>query len=110
MLNDNMTIKDEWNIVTTKITDILSTNMSRLSLLHQGATFPGSQNTQSNDVKGNSDCTRKEIQPEIRMIGKSTATLEFFLHKQLRSGKVSHISLFLTISIADSPTSFRAFI
>ncbi len=105
MLNDNTTVNDKWNIVTTEVTNIINTYVPHF--------FTSSRHNLPWFTKNLKKlCKRKQ-----RLYNKANKTRnqddwqEFCdirknVHKQLRSARVSRISQFLTTSITDKPKSF----
>ena len=109
MLNDNTTVNDKWNIVTSEVTNIINKYVPHFftSSIHNLPWF-------TKNVK--KLCKRKQ-----RLYNKAKKTRnqddwqEFCdirknVHQQLSSARVSHISQFLTTSITDKPKSFWTFI
>ena len=106
MLNDNTTVNDKWNLVTSaEVTNIISTYVPHF--------FTSSRHNLPWFTKN----LKKLYKRKQRLYNKAKKTRnqddwqEFCdirknVHKQLRSARVSHISQFLTTSITDKPKSF----
>ena len=109
MLNDNTTVNDKWNMVTSEVTNIINKYVPHF--------FTSSRHNLPWFTKN----LKKLCQRKQRLYNKAKKTRnqddwqEFCdirknVHEQLRSARVSHISQFLTTSITDKPKSFWTFI
>ena len=108
-LNQNMTVNDKWNLVSTKIINIMNQYVpSRLTTSRFNLPWF------SKDLK--KMCKRKKRLYKKAKRSRNPEDWQEFcnlrkdMHKHLRSARLSYINQFLTTAITDKPKAFWSFI
>ena len=109
VLNENMTVNDRWNIVTSKVTDIINTCVPHFytSSRHNPPWFTKNLKKLS---KRKQRLYNKAKKTRNQDDWQEFCDIMKTVHKELRAARVSHISQFLTTSITDKPKSLWTFI
>ena len=108
-LNQNMTVNDKWNLVSTKIINIMNQYVScrftpsRFNL----PWFSKDLQIMCKRKKRLYKKTKRSRNPED---WQEFCNLRKDLHKHLRSARLSYINQFLTTTITDKPKAFWSFI